>query len=556
MTSNRSDRPRKSSSGRSSSGRSSASGRSTSGRSSAQGSSSGRSSAGRSASRRSSSQRGESARSSSGRSTSGRSASGRSTSSRSSLSRSSGNRNMDSRKSSERSSYGRIDARDSYSSRNAIRRRRRRKRFRVQPRAFVFFALMLALIGFVAFGIVRVANGKGFPNPFRAMAMKEGTIIQYEMPQNILAAGVPEEWATLEAAQKGKVDPHISIIMVGDMLMHLNVTKSGFIDDAGNQKNYDHIFADVKADVEAADISIVNQEIMMGGADLGYSGYPMFNTADELATSIHDAGFNVVLHATNHTMDKWKQGLLHTMEVWKQFPDIKVLGINETKEQQDEIYVYEKDGMKIALLNYTYGLNGMPMPDDMPFAVNLIEEDLMDRNIKKAHEVADFVVVLIHWGNEYQTYASDNQKMWCKWFLDRDVDLIIGAHPHVIQPIEWYENEETGHKMLVYYSLGNFITGTRSTNAKTGEQAVGGMAKVELTRDDSGKVVIESYGIEPTVAHVDVRGGHGNIYTKFLKNYTEEDMNYNSIHRQDPAFTIQMCKDLAKKVWGDLYVEE
>lgn len=522
MTSDRSDRPRRSSNGRSASGKSS-SGRSASGRSS-------------------------SGKSSSGRSASGRSASGRSSSM--------GSKNVKRKTSSSRSSYGRIDSRDAYVSRNAVRRRRKRKRFRVQPRAFVFLAVMLALIGFVVFAAVRVANGKSFPNPFRAMAMKDGTIIEYQMPGNIMAAGVPEEWASLEAAQKGKVDPHISIIMVGDMLMHLNVTKSGFLDDAGSQKNYDAIFADVKEDVQAADISIVNQEIMMGGEDLGYSGYPMFNTADELATSIHDAGFNIVLHATNHTMDKWKQGLLHTMEVWKQFPDIKVLGINETKEQQEDIYVYEKDGMRIALLNYTYGLNGMPMPDDMPFAVNLIEEGLMDRNIKKAHEVADFVVVLIHWGNEYQTYASDNQKMWCKWFLERDVDLIIGAHPHVIQPIEWYENESTGHKMLVYYSLGNFITGTRSTNPKTGEQAVGGMAKVELTRDDSGKVVIESYGIEPTVAHVDVRGGHGSIYTKFLKNYTEEDMNYNSIHRQDPAFTLQMCKDLARNVWGDLYVEQ
>jgi len=535
MASDRFDRPKRSSSERNSSGRST-SGRSTSGRSS-----SGRSTSGRPASGRSTSGRPASGRSTSGRSTSGRSTSGRSSS------------NNTVRKNP---GYGRIDdGRSGYSSRNS-RRRRRRKRFRVQPRAFLFFAVLLALIGFVTFGIVRVANGKGFPNPFRAMAMREGTIIQYEMPQNVLAAGVPEEWLSLEAAQTGKVDPHISIIMVGDMLMHLNVTKSGFLDDAGTQKNYDAIFADVKDDVQAADISIVNQEIMMGGADLEYSGYPMFNTADELATSIHDAGFNVVLHATNHTMDKWKKGLLHTMEVWKQFPDIKVLGINETKEQQEEVYVYEKDGMKIALLNYTYGLNGMPMPDDMPFAVNLIEEGLMERNINKAHEVADFVVVLIHWGNEYQTYASDNQKMWCKWFLDHDVDLIIGAHPHVIQPIEWYENEATGHKMLVYYSLGNFVTGTRSTNPKTGEQAVGGMAKVELTRDESGKVVIEDYGIEPTVAHVDVRGGHGSIYVKYLKNYTEEDMNYNSIHRQDPAFTIQMCKDLARKVWGDLYVEQ
>ena len=414
---------------------------------------------------------------------------------------------------------------------------------------------MLVLLVGIGFLATSLFGGKKFRSPLSGIGMKEGTIIQYSAP-DILAANTPEEWLTLEAAQKGKVDPHISLIMVGDMLMHLNVTKSGFIDEAGNEKNYDHIFANVKDEVEAADISIVNQEIMMGGADLGYSGYPMFNTADELATAIHDAGFNVVLHATNHTMDKWKQGLLHTMEVWKQYPDIKVLGINETAEAQDEIYVYEKDGMKIALLNYTYGLNGMPMPDDMPFAVNLIEEGLMDRNIKKAHEVADFVVVLIHWGNEYQLYASDNQKMWCNWFLERDVDLIIGAHPHVVQPIEWYENAETGHKMLVYYSLGNFITGTRSTNPRTGEQAIGGMAKVELTRDDSGKVVIENYGIEPTVAHIDVRGGHGNIYTKFLKDYTEEDMANNSIHRQDPAFTMDMCKELCRKVWGDLYQEE
>jgi len=495
-------------------------------------------------------------KSSTSRTSTSRSLSGRSTTSLTSSGRSSsGYRTTPSRsRSQEREEVLRRTAASNRSS-ASYRRRRRKKRFRVKPRAFLFFACVLALAVGLGFLIGGVAKGK-VRSPFRNLGMREGSIIEYTKPSNVLAAATPEEWLTLENAQRGKVDPHISLIMVGDMLMHLNVTKSGFIDAEGNQKNYDHIFANVKSDVQAADISIVNQEIMMGGADMGYSGYPMFNTADELAAGIHDAGFNTVLHATNHTMDKWKQGLLHTMEVWKQYPDIKVLGINETAEQQDEIYVYEKDGMKIALLNYTYGLNGMPLPEGMPYAVNLMDEGLMDRNIKKAHEVADFVVVLIHWGNEYQTYASDNQKMWCKFFLDRDVDLIIGAHPHVIQPIEWYENESTGHKMLVYYSLGNFITGTRSTNPGTGEQAVGGMAKVELTRDDTGKVVIDSYGIEPTVAHVDVRGGYGSIYVKFLKDYTEEDMSNNSIHRQDPKFTIQMCKDLCRKVWGDLYIEQ
>ena len=518
---------RRPSSSRSSSGyRSSGTKRTTSGRSSSsRTSSAGRSS--KSGSYRSTSSTGRSSRSSYSGSGSSRSTSGR-------------------RPSSSQRGYS------SSRAGSASSRRRRKRRIRLTPRAYLFFAVVIALfigVGLLVFGLTA---GSKFRNPLRNIGMKEGVIIPYTAP-TLMAAATPEEWLTLEASQKGKVDPHISLIMVGDMLMHLNVTKSGFIDSEGTQKNYDHLFANIKSEVQAADISIVNQEIMMGGEDLGYSGYPMFNTADELAAAISDAGFNVVLHATNHTMDKWKKGLLHTMEVWKQYPNVKVLGINETAEEQNQVYVYEKDGIRIALLNYTYGLNGMPMPDDMPFAVNLIDENLMDRQIAMAHEQADFVCVLIHWGNEYQTYASEEQKRWCRWMLDRKVDLVIGAHPHVIQPIEWYEDEASGHKMLVYYSLGNYVTGTRATKPGTGEQVIGGMAKVEITRDDSGKVVIENYGVEPTIAHIDVNGGYQKIYVKFLKDYTDEEIRNNILSRNDSLFSMKMCKDLCRKVWGDLY---
>ena len=338
--------------------------------------------------------------------------------------------------------------------------------------------------------------------------------------------------------------------MVGDMLMHLNVTQSGFKDDG--TKNYDHLFERILPDIQAADIRIVNEEIVFAGEDMGFSGYPMFNTAEEVGDAEAKAGFNVILHATNHTMDKWKQGLLNTINFWKKYPDIMVLGVNETKEQQDEITVFEKNGMKIALLNYTYGLNGMPQPDDMPFAVNLIDADLMDRNIKKAHEVADFVVVLIHWGNEYQTFASSDQKYWCNWFLERDVDLIIGAHPHVIQPIEWYTDPNDGDEMLVYYSLGNYVTGTRAARAGVYEQAVGGMAKVELTKNAQGEVVISRYGVEPLVANIG-RGGYQSIYTCPLSEYTEEERKNTILASNDPTFTIENCEDLCEKVWGDLY---
>ena len=428
----------------------------------------------------------------------------------------------------------------------ADRRRKRRKKKSNSIYKVVAVAVgvcMVALIGLIAAYFISNID-------FNFNVKTPGTIAEVKVLPTYESAVTPTEWAELEKNVPVEISQNLQIMMVGDMLMHLNVTQSGFKDDG--TKNYDHLFERILPDIQAADIRIVNEEIVFAGEDMGFSGYPMFNTAEEVGDAEAKAGFNVILHATNHTMDKWKQGLMNTINFWKKYPDIMVLGVNETKEQQDEITVFEKNGMKIALLNYTYGLNGMPQPEDMPFAVNLIDENLMDRNIKKAHEVADFVVVLIHWGNEYQTFASNEQKNWCKWFLERDVDLIIGAHPHVIQPIEWYTDPNDGDEMLVYYSLGNYVTGTRAARAGVYEQAVGGMAKVELTRDSKGKVVISKYGVEPLVANIG-RGGYQSIYTCPLSEYTEEERKNTILASNDPTFTIENCENLCEKVWGDLY---
>ncbi|MBP5530192.1 MAG: CapA family protein [Lachnospiraceae bacterium] len=428
----------------------------------------------------------------------------------------------------------------------ADRRRKRKKKKSNSIYKVVAAAVgvcMVALIGLVAYYFISSID-------FNFNVKTPGTIAEVKVLPTYDAAVTPTEWAELEKNVPVEISQNLQIMMVGDMLMHLNVTQSGFKDDG--TKNYDHLFERILPDIQAADIRIVNEEIVFAGEDMGFSGYPMFNTAEEVGDAEAKAGFNVILHATNHTMDKWKQGLLNTINFWKKYPDIMVLGVNETKEQQDEITVFEKNGMKIALLNYTYGLNGMPQPDDMPFAVNLIDADLMDRNIKKAHEVADFVVVLIHWGNEYQLSASNDQKYWCNWFLERDVDLIIGAHPHVIQPIEWYTDPNDGDEMLVYYSLGNYVTGTRAARAGVYEQAVGGMAKVELTKNAQGEVVISRYGVEPLVANIG-RGGYQSIYTCPLSEYTEEERKNTILASNDPTFTIENCEDLCEKVWGDLY---
>ena len=200
--------------------------------------------------------------------------------------------------------------------------------------------------------------------------------------RGVIVAETPAEWLALEEELVMEVEPSVRLVMVGDMLMHLRVTQSGRMEDG--TYNYDHIFEHVKDDIQDADLAIVNQEIILGGPDLGYSGYPMFNTAYELGDAIDEAGFDVVLHATNHTMDKGKTGLMNCLNYWSDnHPDIKVLGANKTQEEYDEVYIYEQNDIKIAVLNYTYGTNGIALPKDMPFAVDLFDEQKIISDISQ-----------------------------------------------------------------------------------------------------------------------------------------------------------------------------
>lgn len=337
----------------------------------------------------------------------------------------------------------------------------------------------------------------------------------------------------------------VTITMVGDVLLHETVYESG---DMGNGiYNYDHLFANVKNDIEKADIAIVNQEVILGGRDLGLSGYPSFNGAFEVGDAIANADFDIVLHATNHTIDRGSTAVRNCIGFWKSsYPDMAVLGINSSAEEQTQIYVREENGIKIAFLNYTYGTNGIPLPSDMPYCVNLLDEATLRRDIAKAEEIADFTVVLPHWGTEYILEADSNQKYWSKVMFECGADLVIGTHPHVIEPIELIEDEN--HSMLVYYSIGNFINATAQTGNGIANRMVGGMANVTLERLDDGTVAIADYGVTPLVTHV--LTGKGLITTYKLSDYTEELARNNEIVSSDPAFSLDYCKDLVKKVFG------
>lgn len=358
-----------------------------------------------------------------------------------------------------------------------------------------------------------------------------------------------ESQADEKVSQATEDEPDtMQIVMVGDMLMHERIIESGKKEDG--TYNFDHLFSHVAEFISEADLAIVNQETIMGGPSYGYTGYPSFNSPYALADAEVKAGFDVLLLATNHTLDKGKNAVINCMDYLDStHPSLGYVGINRSQEAQDnDIYTYEENGITVAILNYTYGTNGIPLPSDMPYLVNMLDEEKVRADIRKAEEIADFTIVCPHWGTEYKLEADSSQKKWANIFLEEGVDLVLGAHPHVIEPIEWL-TDETGHEMLVYYSLGNFVNGTSSTGHGVTNRMVGGIADVTIGRnDETGEVEIISHGAVPIVCHI----GYGTDYTVYyMDDYTEEMASKNLILSQDSEFSKALCESIFDQVWGE-----
>ena len=225
--------------------------------------------------------------------------------------------------------------------------------------------------------------------------------------------------------------PTVTLAMVGDVLLHTPVEESCQAEDGSY--DFSGLFANVKDEVQAADIAIVNQEVIIGGEELGVSGYPSFNAPYEVADALAETGFDVILHGTNHAMDQGKKGITNCLSNWeKKYPDIKILGINKSQDAQDSVTVLEQNGIKIAVLNYTYGLNGIALPSDMPYAVNLLDEEKVKADIASAKEQSDFVIVCPHWGTEYSLQPDSMQKKWSNLKKIEDetfLKIILGTVP-------------------------------------------------------------------------------------------------------------------------------
>lgn len=364
-----------------------------------------------------------------------------------------------------------------------------------------------------------------------------------------------EEDSTPEVTTEEPTEPEptstsVKLVAVGDILIHTPLLDEGLQEDGSY--DFKFLFEIMKSDFESADIAVVNQESVLGGKELGYDGYPNFNSPDEVGDAIVDAGFDVVLHATNHAMDVRIEGVHNTIEYWKKKGDaITMLGFNESAEELCKPKYIERNGIKFAMFNYTYGLNGYVLPEGEEYRVNLLDDsnrELIVSEIHKAKEEADFVIVFPHWGNEdWLGEPSDWQVNWANILTDAGADLIIGAHPHVLEKVEWI-NTEAGNKSLCYYSVGNYISNQQELN-----EVLGGMATVTIIKDENGTYIDEeNTGMVPIVTQNDRRGAKPLIQTYRLSDYTEEMAKIHDIYnRFDSTFSLERLTNTANEVLGD-----
>ena len=284
----------------------------------------------------------------------------------------------------------------------------------------------------------------------------------------------------------------LSMVMVGDNLIHSSIYK-----DANKLAGYDGydfkpMITMIKDKVKGYDLAYYNQETILGGSELGLSDYPTFNSPYEAGDAMLDAGFNMVSLATNHTIDRGEKAVLNSCEYWKSKTDVLTAGSYCSEEERNEIKVMEKNDITYTMLNYTYGTNGIAIPEGKDYLVNVWPMDYnadygegyeafketVKKDVERVRDKVDVLIVAMHWGVEYTHTPTKYQKDAAEFLASLGVDIVIGTHPHVVQPVEWIDDT------IVFYSLGNFISAQEQSDNYN--KMVGLMSSLDITKTVKG----------------------------------------------------------------------
>ncbi|MBR4777580.1 MAG: CapA family protein [Lachnospiraceae bacterium] len=335
----------------------------------------------------------------------------------------------------------------------------------------------------------------------------------------------------------------VTLAAVGDALIHENILNSGKQKDGSY--NYDAIFEHMKEYLEKFDVKIINQETIFVYDSKKFGGYPSFGTPVEVGDAMRAAGFNMITCATNHAYDRGAIGIQNTLDYWKKYKDsVLVTGIYGSQEDYDTLSIREYNGIKIAFLNYTTLLNSGAKKE--PYYIRMYKEAAALKEIKAAKTQADFVIVLPHWGVEYEHEPSESQEKMAKKMAEAGADVIIGCHPHVVQPMKVIKTSD-GRRVPCYYSLGNFVS-----NMFWFKCQLEGMAELEIVKWN-GETTLKSAVYTPIVNHMNKDDSKFTVY--LLSDYTGDlyKDHYMNHRYWMGLVTPERLKNLFKSIGNEKY---
>ena len=312
------------------------------------------------------------------------------------------------------------------------------------------------------------------------------------------------------------------LLFAGDAMQHQRQIDAARRPDGS--LDYSPYFTALEPYISSADYAVVNLETPLGGPP--YSGYPMFCAHDNYVTALTDAGFDLMLSANNHILDRHDRGVLRTISTFEAM-GVPWLGVYRDAAHRHEHmpFIRHINGFRIAFLNYTYGTNGIEKRS--PIEIDYIDRDLMARDVEQARsQGAELIVACIHWGDEYRLLPNKAQRSLAAYLDSLGVEMIIGGHPHVIQPMELTESKHTGRPVLTVYSLGNFISAMRTTDTRGGA-----MVRVVLGRNTDGRAEIKSATYRMVFVQPPVNRGDN-----FRLLPSESDSLHHSMHSRRDAF--------------------
>ena len=319
-----------------------------------------------------------------------------------------------------------------------------------------------------------------------------------------------------EEAANAPVVTTASIIAVGDNLYHTSLLESGQYESG--LWNYDHIYTHVLDEIQGADIALVDQETVLTTEHDSISSYPSFATPTEVGDALVNAGFDVIECATNHIDDYGYDFMAQTINFWKtSHPGITTIGLHETQADADSVKVLEVNDIKIAFLDYTYGTNNSGAGEGKEYMIDIFEKNKVAAAIQKAKQVSDCIVFVAHWGNEDEPMPSEYEKQWATFLMQQGVDVVIGGHPHVLQPYGRMTDDQ-GHDMVIFYSLGNFVSAQQQL-----AELLGGMGCFTIEKtvlDGETTVRVLDPDVKPLVMHYDTENREYGVY--MLEDYTNE----------------------------------